>query len=587
MAGNVKSANDVMQEKAERVLDGVAYWASFYLCNPHRFVKDYLNINLKLFQKILLYAMMNSTNFMLIASRGIGKTWLSALYCVVICILRPGTKIVACSGVKSQGVAIIEKIEKEFLKAYGWGSANLRNEISFISTGVNNAGVEFKNGSFIKIVTSNSNARSNRANLILVDEFRMVDPDVINTVLRRFLTAPRHPGYLDNPKYAHLAERNMEMYLSSAWYKSHWSYEKFKSYFANMLDSSKKYFVCCLGYQLAIKEGLLSRDQIMDEKMEEDFDEIAFSIEMESMFYGDSDGAFYRYDDIEKCRKIKNAFFPLEMYEKRGLNVPELSPNERRIMSVDVALMATKKHANDATAVEINVSIPNGSSYNSNIVYIETFEGMTTDELGLTIMRYFYKYKCTDLVLDCQGNGLGVYDTIIRPQFDPSTGETYQALTSCNNPEMAERCKVRNANKVVWCIKASADFNSYSATLLRAGIKNGNINFLTSEFDAEENLKKVSGYKSMTSLEQAKLQAPYVQTTLMINEMINLEHEIVNNKVKLKERSGMRKDRYSALQYSYYVAQELARNLKPRNQQTTNYNDIFKIRVPKIGSRSF
>ena len=231
--------------------------------------------------------MMSSTNFMLIASRGIGKTWLSALYCVVICILRPGTKIVACSGVKSQGVAIIEKIDKEFLKAYGWGSANLRNEISFISTGVNNAGVEFKNGSFIKIVTSNSNARSNRANLILVDEFRMVDPDVINTVLRRFLTAPRHPGYLDNPKYAHLAERNMEMYLSSAWYKSHWSYEKFKSYFANMLDTSKKYFVCCLGYQLAIKEGLLSREQIMDEKMEADFDEIAFSIEMESIFYGD------------------------------------------------------------------------------------------------------------------------------------------------------------------------------------------------------------------------------------------------------------------------------------------------------------
>lgn len=585
MVNTVKNANDVIQEKAERVLEGVAYWASFYLHNPHRFVKEYLNINLKLFQKILLYAMINSTNFMLIASRGIGKTWLSALYCVVICILRPGTKIVACSGVKSQGVAIIEKIDKEFLKAYGWGSANLRNEISFISTGVNNAGVEFKNGSFIKIVTSNSNARSNRANLILVDEFRMVDPDVINTVLRRFLTAPRHPGYLDNPKYAHLTERNMEMYLSSAWYKSHWSYEKFKSYFANMLDSTKKYFVCCLGYQLAIKEGLLSREQIMDEKMEADFDEVAFSIEMESMFYGDSDGAFYRYDDIEKCRKIKNAYLPLEMYEKRGLNIPELSPNERRIMSVDVALMATRKHANDATAIEINVCIPNGNSYNSNIVYVETFEGMTTDELGIVIMKYFYKYKCTDLVLDCQGNGLGVYDTIIKPQYNPETGETYQAMTSCNNSEMAERCKIRNANKVVWCIKATADFNSNVATLLRSGIKNGNINFLTSEFDAEETLKKISGYKSMSTMEQAKLLVPYMQTTLMINEMINLEHEIVNNKVKLKERSGMRKDRYSSLAYNYYVAQELAIKLKPKKQNTTNLADLLPIKTPKRASR--
>lgn len=579
MASNIKTANDVVQEKADRVLEGVAYWGSFYRYNPQRFVKDYLNINLKLFQKILLWAMINSTNFMLIASRGIGKTWLSSLYCVVICILRPGTKIVACSGVKAQGVALIEKIDKEFLKMYGWGSANLRNEISFISTGVNNAGVEFKNGSFIKIVTSNSNARSNRANLILVDEFRMVDPDIINTVLRRFLTAPRNPGYLNDPQYAHLAERNGEIFLSSAWYKSHWSYEKFKSYFANMLDSTKKYFVACLGYQLAIKEGLLSREQIMDEKTEADFDEVAFSIEMESMFYGDSDGAFYRYDDIEKCRKLKTSYLPLEMYEKRGINIPELAPNERRIMSVDVALMASKKNKNnDATAIVINVCIPNGTNYTSNIVYVETFEGLTTDELGLTIMKYFYHYKCTDLVLDTVGNGLGCYDYIIRDQYDPQTGETYQAMTSCNNTEMAERCKVRNANKVVWCIKANADFNSNAATLLRAGIKNGNINLLCSEFESEDNMKKITGYKSMSVEEQAKLRLPYIQTTLMINEMINLEHEIVNNKVKLKERSGMRKDRFSSLEYNYYVAQELGNKLKPNNDFSKDLVDTLTMR---------
>ena len=46
---------------------------------------------------------------------------------------------------------------------------------------------------------------------------------------------------------------------------------------------------------------------------------------------------------------------------------------------------------------------------------------------------------------------------------------------------------------------------------------------------------------------------PYIQTSLLINEMINLEHEINNNKVKLKERSGMRKDRFSSLEYSYWI----------------------------------
>lgn len=565
MANNKKTITEVQKEKSERLMDGIGYWAAFYRKNPQRFVKEFLNMNLKLFQKILIYMMMVSTNFLYIASRGSGKTWLTSLYCVVRCILYPGTKICVASGVKSQAVEVITKIETDFLKNYSWGSQNLRNEISFISSSVNNARVDFHNGSWINIVTSNDNARHNRANIIVVDEFRMVDLNVINTVLRKFLTTTRMPGYLSKPEYAHLQERNSEVYMSSAFYQSHWAYDKTKAYFANMLDDKRKYFCCGLPYQLAIKEGLLQKEQVEDEMSEDDFDEIAFSMEMGALWYGDSDGAFFRYDDISKHRKIKSSYYSLDMYDKRGINVPELAYGEKRVMSVDVALMATRKHANDATAIVINVAIPtNTNSYTSNIVYIETFEGLKTDELGIIIMRYFYKYKCTDLVLDCQGNGLGVYDFITKEQYDTVTGETYVAMCSCNDDNMASRCTVKNANKVVWTIKANAEFNSSAATMLRAGIKNGNINFLASEFDIEDSIKKTSGYSKMSAGEQARLKLPYVQTSLMINEMINLEHEIVNNRVKLKERPGMRKDRFSSLEYNYYVTQQLALKLKPK-----------------------
>ena len=69
---NKKSEKQLANEKSERIMQGVAYWASFYRENPHRFAKDYLNISLKLFQKILLYAMMHNYYFMYIASRGQG-----------------------------------------------------------------------------------------------------------------------------------------------------------------------------------------------------------------------------------------------------------------------------------------------------------------------------------------------------------------------------------------------------------------------------------------------------------------------------------------------------------------------------------
>ena len=48
--------------------------------------------------------------------------------------------------------------------------------------------------------------------------------------------------------------------MSSAWMKSHWGYDKLKSYVAQLLDDSKKYFVCGLPYQVSIKEGLDKRD---------------------------------------------------------------------------------------------------------------------------------------------------------------------------------------------------------------------------------------------------------------------------------------------------------------------------------------
>lgn len=73
MAEKRMTAEEVVNEKAEKLMNGVAFWGSFYRFNPQRFCKDYLNVNLKLFQKILLYTMMHNNYFMFCASRGLGR----------------------------------------------------------------------------------------------------------------------------------------------------------------------------------------------------------------------------------------------------------------------------------------------------------------------------------------------------------------------------------------------------------------------------------------------------------------------------------------------------------------------------------
>jgi hypothetical protein len=61
---------EVANTKSEKIMNTVAKRASFYRANPQRFAKDYLNLNLKLFQQILLYLMVRSTGFCFIAARG-------------------------------------------------------------------------------------------------------------------------------------------------------------------------------------------------------------------------------------------------------------------------------------------------------------------------------------------------------------------------------------------------------------------------------------------------------------------------------------------------------------------------------------
>ena len=358
----------------------------------------------------------------------------------------------------------------------------------------------FKNGSWITTRTSTDNARGARANIIVVDEFRMVDETILNMVIRKFLTSPRQPNYLNKPEYAHLQERNKEIYMSSAYFKSSWAWKKLQAYVVNFFDDTKKYFVCGLPYQLSIKEGLLSREQIRDEMSEADFNELAFIMEMEAIWFGDTGDNLFKFDEINKRRKIKNAFLPLKFYNEK-LKVPDVLQTEKRILSVDVALMGSnKKKRNDSSAIYINSAIQSDNiTYHSNFLYGETFEGLTTDELGIIVMRFFYKYKCTDLVLDTNGIGLSVYDFICKDQYDSTTGDTYKALCCCNDDDMAARCKVKDANKVVWSVKATASFNNEICILLRSGIQNGKIDFLISEQDCEDAVSKIyKGYSKLS-----------------------------------------------------------------------------------------
>lgn len=311
---------------------------------------------------------------------------------------------------------------------------------------------------------------------------------------------------------------------------------------------------------------------------ETDFDEIKWTMEMESLFWGDEAGSFFSFDDISHRRKLKNPMYPTDVISNKTYKIPDLKPDERRILSVDVALMASKSHNNDASAIIINSAIPTSNGhYTANIVWLENHEGLNTDELALVVRRLYKIYKCTDLVIDTSGQGLGVYDALIQDIVDPETGELYPAISCCNDKDMAERCKVANAPKEIWSIKGNAAFNSEICILLRSGFQNNKINLLVHEIIGEDVLKsKYKSFNKMSQAEQIEYRMPYIQTSLLVTELTKLEYEVKGANVKIKERTGMRKDRYSSLAYNYWVQCQLEREILRKPKSGFDVKDYAK-----------
>lgn len=542
-----------------------------------------------MFQKILITMMNHCATVAFIGSRGIGKSFLSAVFCVIRCILYPGTKICIASGTRGQSINVLEKIMME-LKP---NSPELAAEIDEKATQINgtNAKLVFKNSSYIKVVTATDSARGNRSNLLLIDEFRMVSKDVIDTILRKFLTQKRMPRYEQLTKEERIAEyskeRNKIMYLSSAYYVDHWSFTKCTDTCKLMLDDSRSQFICGLPYQLSVAEGLLDAEMVQEEMLEAEFNEIKFSMEYESVFYGSSDCSFFAFDAVNKNRKIECGMLPDEytvmLPSATKLKLVPKKPGEIRLLSADIALMASKRHKNDATSIIVNQCVPTKAGrYMNNIVYLETNEGMHTEDEALKIRKLYEEYDCDYIVLDTRNVGLSIYDTLARDISDPASGEVYPALSCCNNPDLADRCSSKTADRAIWSINGSAKLNSDCALLLRESFRSGRVRLLITEYDAEEMMKGIKGYASLSVAERGKLMMPYINTSLLINELINLKHEESSGLVRLSEKTGMRKDRYSSLSYNIYVSTMLEKEMRRgRNKVTDGVSEAFIFRAPK------
>lgn len=555
--------------KYDKIMEGLNIWVGYYRANPVRFLIDYYGMEwIRPFQQVLITFMFRFTYFMTIASRGMGKSMIVAAFLVAYCTLYPGVKVCIAAGQRGQSINVLNKIVEEFMPQ----SPNLRNEIAKYNTSPAEGYIYWKNGSIIKVVTARDSARSARANIIIMDEFRLIDKGVVDKVLRKFKAAQRRPNFYNKEQYddkieanklKYPKEPNKEIYLSSAYYKYHWSWAKFKAFFKSMMKE-ESYMVVGFPYQLPVYEGYYPEEQIREEMQEDDFDSIAWSMEMDSLFFGSSEKAFYDFDSIDRVRKIQRAIYPKPYYALLNDSKYKFEPKrngEIRLLAMDIATQGGSK--NDATCFVVMQLIPTSNNqYIRNVIYVSTLDGGHTFDQTLKARRLFDDFDCDYIVVDTNGVGIAVFDNLVIEQVDDERNVVYPAWSCINDDKMADRCKDPEAEKIIYSVKATAKFNSDAAVYLRDCIKRGKIRLLINEVDANDLLNRSKAFQNLLVEDQVLFQEPFYQTTAMINEMINLDYTTTDGKIKVMESSGMRKDRYSAVSYANHIANELERDIR-------------------------
>lgn len=143
------------------------------------------------YQEINMNSLFICNYGMNVLGRGLGKSFLAAIFCFLYCIFNPGTKIIIAGPTFRTARFIFGKIE-EILKnpeaqllQQCFGATSKRNDVFEW---------EINKGKIIAIPLNGEKIRGFRCNVLVLDEANWLEEDMIKKVLMPFLVAPRDIG---------------------------------------------------------------------------------------------------------------------------------------------------------------------------------------------------------------------------------------------------------------------------------------------------------------------------------------------------------------------------------------------------------
>ena len=488
------------------------------------------------------------------------------------CILYPNTTVILTAPQKNQSRNFIASIEK-FIRV----SRNLDNEIKDYKAGTNESYVKFKNGSEIIAMTFSEGALGRRGQMLIVDEYVRTDKEVVDRVFKPMLTSPRHPPYraLSKAEREKIGEEpQRQLFLSSIRSADEWSYKEFEDYIDKMTDGNDLYFTIALPYQFGVKAGYISRQTVVQQFETAQGNIDLLKAEYQAIPERGSGNSFFKYSDFEKIRSNTRTMIPMSDDEfieykddkNKWKYYTEKLPNEIRILTMDVAVIESKN--NDNTSFWIIRLIPDNGSYRKVVAYSESMHGINSILQAKRAKQLFYEMDCDYFVLDSQGIGISVFDSCTNETYDEVRGVTYPAWTvvNYNDVKMDNRVISPNAIPVIYSVKTPIQLKSEMFLNMRNMLTSGEMSLLVDSDDGIDYLNKTyKFYKIEDNDLRTRMLQSYAETSILINEAVNLEQVVTQGYINLKEKSGRRKDRVMSLAYGLYYAKILEDEYKKQN----------------------
>ena len=337
------------------------------------------------------------------------------------------------------------------------------------------------------------------------------------------------------------------IFMTSAGVKTSFAYDLLIDTFEDAIIHPNSSFVFGCDYRVPVMHGLLDRTYVNKLKTSPSYSEESFAREYMSIWSGSSEESWFNFDKLQKYRKIKNPENHAKYRESENLFY---------LISVDVGRI------NDQTVACIfRVNIDNTGKHWATLVNIKVLarsaETKTFTQQAIDIKRLINDFNPREVVIDTNGLGVGLADEMIKPQYD-EMGNYYPPYAFTND-ENYYAIQPKDAQKLLFGIKANGPLNSKIHGNAYARISSGMVRFLIKEQEAKNALMSTQIGQKMSVYKRVERLLPHETTTKLFEEMANLRLKRTGNSTDIVlEQINPRypKDKYSSFAYGLWRIKE-------------------------------